>query len=90
MRIVANSGSWYVVQLNDTTGRVFDLERRRLFAPMSLVAILARGGWHEFSGDEEPVIDALHEAHDLSPERASQQSLAVPDAHSWLSGKTAV
>jgi hypothetical protein len=90
MRIVANSGRWYVIQLNETTGRVFDLERRRLFAPTSLVAILARGGWHEFSGDEEPVIDALHEAHDLSPERASQQSLAAPDAQSWLSGKTAV
>lgn len=75
MKIIANSGSWFLVQLDDTYGRVFDLERRRLFAPMTLTAILARGGWEEFVGDELPVLDALNEAHDLSPEIADQQPL---------------
>jgi hypothetical protein len=77
MRIVATSGSWFVIQLDDATGRVFDLERRRLFAPMSLVAILARGHWEKFCGDEMPILDALSEAQHLSPELADQQSFSI-------------
>jgi hypothetical protein len=75
MKILAQSDNWYVIQTGDNVGRVFDLERRRLFAPMALVAILARGGWHEFSGDETAILQALSVADDLRPEVANQQAL---------------
>jgi hypothetical protein len=78
MRIIAQSDNWYVIQITEGKGRVFDAGRRRLFAPMSLVSILARGGWSKFSGDEAPVLAALNEAQDLAPEHANQETLGRP------------
>jgi hypothetical protein len=76
MRIIAQSDNWFVIRLDDNvTGRVFDLERRRLFAPLAIASILARGGWSDFHGDERPILDALNEAQDVTPERGNQPPL---------------
>lgn len=76
MTIIAYSDNWFVIQLeDDITGRVFDLKRRRLFAPLALTAILARGGWTEFHGDERPILDALSEAEHVTPEQSNQPPL---------------
>lgn len=75
MRIIAQDHNWYVIQTDENLGRVFDRDRGRLFAPMTLVAILARGGWSEFHGDDQEILSALNHADDLSPDRANQQPL---------------
>jgi hypothetical protein len=75
MKILAHSQDWYVIETSDGEGRVFDRERLRLFPTMSLVAILSKGTWDEFRGDEGPVLEDLSRAEDLAPERQGQESL---------------
>ena len=72
MKIVAQSENWYLVQTGEQTGRVYDFGRNRLFAPMSLVALLARGGWESFVGDARPVLDAIGDAEEVGPAPAGQ------------------
>ena len=71
MRVVAQDHDWFVLEVEPGVGRVFDLRCRRLFAPMSLAAILARGPWHEFDGDPEFVYDALTGAEDVASDQLS-------------------
>lgn len=75
MKILAQSGDWYVIEVRPQMGRIFDAARERLFPPMSLTAIMARGGWDPFTGDPQPVEQALSVAHDLAPDRAQQDTL---------------
>ena len=67
MRVVAQDHEWFVLEVEPGVGRVFDLPRLRLFAPMSLVALMARGPWSEFVGDPEFVFEALTNAQEVPP-----------------------
>jgi hypothetical protein len=71
MQVIAQDHEWFVLQIDQDLGRVFDLPRGRLFAPMSLTAILERGTWQDFAGDPSYVIDALTEAEDVATDQMS-------------------
>jgi hypothetical protein len=80
MRVVAQDHEWFVLEVEPDVGRVFDLPRRRLFAPMSLVAILARGTWRDFVGDPGYVFDALSDAEDVPSDQLSLTGEAFNDS----------
>jgi hypothetical protein len=71
MQVIAQDHEWFVLQIDPDVGRVFDMPRGRLFAPMSLTAILERGTWQDFVGDPSRVIDALTRAEDVSTDQMS-------------------
>lgn len=68
MNVIAQEGSWYLVDVGNGLGRVLDLEFGRFFPPRAIVALLAKGSWGAFSGDEASVIASIGDAHDLAPE----------------------
>ena len=91
MKIVAQSENWYLVQTGEQTGRVYDFGRNRLFAPMSLVALLARGGWESFVGDARPVLDAIGDAEEVGPAPAGQSQVrAFPERGVTVAGAAAI
>lgn len=45
VRIVAECGNWFLLDVGNGQGRVLDLDNDRVFPPMSLVSLLAKGGW---------------------------------------------
>lgn len=71
MRVIAQDHDWFVLEIEPDVGRVFDLPRRRLFAPTSLVSIMSKGSWREFSGDPDYVFDALSDAEDVASTQMS-------------------
>jgi hypothetical protein len=87
MRVIAEDHDWFVLEVESDTGRVFDLPRRRLFAPMSLEVILARGTWRDFSGDPRHIFDALSDAVDVPSDQLSLTQEAAsrpgPAVASW-------
>jgi hypothetical protein len=65
MKVIRQSGNWYLVDLGDGRGRVLDLDFHRFFPAMSMVSLLAKGGWEPFSGDEAAVLEHAEQAEDL-------------------------
>jgi hypothetical protein len=68
MNVLAQEGNWYLLDVGNGLGRVLDLEFHRFFPPRSLVSLLAKGSWGSFSGDQDAVINAIANVHDLAPE----------------------
>jgi hypothetical protein len=60
-KVIAKSGSAFLIQFEDGSGRVLDLDQDRLFPPNSVDSILARGYWEPFTGDPAPVLDQIAE-----------------------------
>ena len=77
MRVVAQRGNSFLLQVGDEEGRVFDSGTGRLYPPAGLQSILARGYWEKFSGDEAAIFDELSGAHDVAMEEAGQDPLAT-------------
>jgi hypothetical protein len=69
MRIVAQSpsGQTLLVDLEDGAGRVLDLDQRKMFPPMPLDSILARGYWRDYLGPQN-VADRIKDVDVLDPE----------------------
>ncbi len=51
----------YLVQIDDTYGRVLDLRQRRYFDQMPLVSIYARGYWVQPASDTPPLDELLRQ-----------------------------
>jgi hypothetical protein len=56
MKVIGQSGNWYLIDLGGGQGRVLDLDFNRLFPPMSLASLIAKGGWEAFRGDQSEVL----------------------------------
>jgi len=76
MNVIRQSGNWYLVDLGDGRGRVLDLDYGRFFPPMSLVSLLAKGGWEQFHGDQQTILDRVGEAENLSGSVGRHMSVA--------------
>jgi hypothetical protein len=66
--VIAQEGSWYLVDVGNGLGRVLDLEFQRFFPPHSLTSLLAKGSWQQFRGDADVVLASIPEVQDLAPE----------------------
>lgn len=64
MKVIAKSANAFLIEFEDGSGRVLDLDQGRLFPPNSVDSILARGYWEPFNGDPRPVLDRLGELED--------------------------
>ena len=78
MKVIASSGNAYLIEVGEGVGRVLDVEQRRFFPPNAIHAILARGYWEPFRGDEAPILAALGDADD--PLRANEATAVEEDA----------
>lgn len=68
MNVIAQEGSWYLIDVGDGLGRVLDLEFDRYFPPQSLPSLLAKGAWQPFVGDVDAILALTRETHDMAPE----------------------
>lgn len=94
MNVIAQEGSWYLVDVGNGLGRVLDLEFGRFFPPASLSSLLATGSWRPFDGDQDAVIAAIADAPKRRPASSTRPqpeatlpsardptaAMAVPDA----------
>ena len=65
VKVVAQSGAAFLLEVADGVGRVLDTEQRCLFPPNAVASILARGYWEPFDGDPAEVERRLREARDM-------------------------
>jgi hypothetical protein len=70
MKVIGQSENWFLLDIGEGFGRVLDLDHDRFFPPMQLVSLLAKGGWHEFHGDQDAVLSRVEYTHDLASDEA--------------------
>ena len=75
LEVIAQRGSFVILRHDHDTGRVLDMRTERLFAPMPMASLMARGYWGPFTGRIEDVSDILVRSHDHQMEREGQDSL---------------
>jgi hypothetical protein len=67
MKVIAKSGSAYLLEIEEGQGRVLDLAQHRLFPPNAIASILARGYWEPFDGDQDPILAKAQSLTDSPP-----------------------
>lgn len=80
IEVIAQRGSFVILRHDRETGRVLDLRTERLFAPVPLLSLMARGYWSPFEGRIEEVADILNRSHDHQMEREGQDALPLAEA----------
>jgi hypothetical protein len=79
MKVVAHTGSTYLLETESGFGRIFDMERGVVFPETSLTVLWSHGWWREFEGDPEAVLTALDTAEQLADTERGQAPLEATD-----------
>jgi hypothetical protein len=61
MKVIARSGSSYLIEVGEGYGRVLDTDQERLFPVNAIASILARGYWEPFTGDPALLLERASE-----------------------------
>lgn len=78
-RVLAQRADSFLIQVGEGCARVFDARHHRLFPPVAIETVLARGYWQEFRGVERDVLDQLAsvEVEEIGTSRPGQASLSA-------------
>ena len=75
MKVIGQSGNWYLIDVGAGQGRVLDLDFNRFFPAMSLASLIAKGGWESFRGDDSDILARASGATDLTGSHTSHAEL---------------
>jgi hypothetical protein len=76
IRVVAQRGESFLLEIGEGRGRVLDLRHGRLFPPMAIDSILARGYWQPFSGNPDAILARLEDVEDVVAAGEGQQTMS--------------